>query len=394
MKVSLRKFENQDTPALLQLFHDTVHSINAKDYPIELLDAWAPERPDVKRWQSRFKASKTIVAELDGKIVGFGNLEDGGKTIGMLYVHKDHQKQGVASALLSKLETKIAKENIAVAKLESSLTARSFFEKKGYSVVRENRKMLNGKAFVNLIMEKDLSLKAEKPMKEKPTDAPKRFKWRDLFINKVFDLMIVIVGVSIAFQLNNLKLYSDAKALERFYLEGMHADLTADVENMERILVDLQKNKKAIQFIQLQLEAPEVTAPLDSIAKGMIEIIGFSTFDQHSSTFDMIVNGNGLTVITNPRTRTLASEFYGSYSGIRRFEQIYTEVIMRAFAFLHKSLDISKTSVVDPSILRTTEMNNFLILLDSQTQDGIDNYKESLEFAGRLNTLLENDLRK
>ena len=174
MKASLRKFENEDTPVLLQRFYDTVHSINAKDYPGELLDVWAPERPDVKRWQSRFKASKTIVAELDGKVVGFGNLEDHGKVIGMLYVHKDHQKQGVASELLSKLEKRLVKDGAATATLESSLTARPFFEKKGYRLVRENRKMLNGKEFVNLIMEKNLSLKSEKPMKEKSGETPKR----------------------------------------------------------------------------------------------------------------------------------------------------------------------------------------------------------------------------
>src|SRR4051812_13071990 len=100
MKATLRKFENRDTLVLLNLFYDTVHSINAKDYPADQLDAWAPERPDVKRWQSRFKSSKTIVAELDGKVVGFGNLDSSGKVIGMLYVHKDHQGQGVGSALI------------------------------------------------------------------------------------------------------------------------------------------------------------------------------------------------------------------------------------------------------------------------------------------------------
>src|SRR4051812_26386825 len=178
MKPSLRKFESEDTPVLLALFYDTVHSVNAKDYPIDQLDAWAPARPDVKRWQSRLKSTKTIVAELDGKVVGFGNLENDGKTIGMLYVHKDHQRQHVASEILARLEKRLVKNGIETATTEASLTAKPFFEKKGYVLVRENKKMLNGRDFVNFIMEKKLSLKSEKPMKEKGKDSSRPFQWR------------------------------------------------------------------------------------------------------------------------------------------------------------------------------------------------------------------------
>src|SRR5262249_14849834 len=147
-------------------------------------------------WQARFKSSKAIVAELDGKVVGFGNLENDGATIGMLYVHKDHQGQRVGSDILDKLERRLLKDHLTRAHVESSITARPFFEKKGYAVVRENRKMLNGFEFLNFIMEKKLSLKKDDGMKDK-SKGSKPFQWRDLFINKAFDLMIVIAGVSI-----------------------------------------------------------------------------------------------------------------------------------------------------------------------------------------------------
>ena len=90
-------------------------------------------------------------------------------------------------------------------------------------------------------------------MKEKGKDSSRPFRWRDLFVNKVFDLMIVIAGVSIAFQLNNLKLDSDVKSLERFYLEGLKEDVSADVEEMRHNLGELEKNKKAIEFIKSQI---------------------------------------------------------------------------------------------------------------------------------------------
>ncbi|MEJ0056276.1 MAG: GNAT family N-acetyltransferase [Bacteroidota bacterium] len=110
MELQIRKYIASDAVGLLNLFYDTVHTINSKDYPPEHIDAWAPLNPDLKKKQSRFKSGKTIVAHLDGKIVGFGNLENDQSSIGMLYVHKDHQGQGIATELLERLEKKTKKE--------------------------------------------------------------------------------------------------------------------------------------------------------------------------------------------------------------------------------------------------------------------------------------------
>ena len=118
MKIALRKCQPEDTESLLRLFYDTVHTINSKDYPPEQLDAWAPKLPDIKRWRARFKSSKTMVAEMDGILVGFGNIESESSTIAMLYVHKDHQDVGVATALLKKLEKELKKGGADVARAE------------------------------------------------------------------------------------------------------------------------------------------------------------------------------------------------------------------------------------------------------------------------------------
>ena len=37
----LRKYQTTDCPQLTQLFFNTVHTVNSKDYTPEQLDAWA-----------------------------------------------------------------------------------------------------------------------------------------------------------------------------------------------------------------------------------------------------------------------------------------------------------------------------------------------------------------
>lgn len=183
MKIRLRKFATSDTAVLLALFYDTVHEINRKDYSEEQCDAWAPSRSEgLGMWRERLASSKTVVAFARKQIVGFGNLERDRSRIGMLYVHKDFQGKGVASVLLKKLEKRLRKRDVKVASVEASIMARPFFEKRGYKVIHENRKMLNGQEFIITIMNKDLE-KAKK-MKKKKDKSGKKPTWFERFTNK------------------------------------------------------------------------------------------------------------------------------------------------------------------------------------------------------------------
>ena len=96
----LRVYRPEDCAAMAALFYDTVHTINRRDYSPAQLDAWATGTVNLAQWNERFLTSRTLVAEADGVLIGFGNMDAGGY-LDMLYVHRDYQRQGVARALLA-----------------------------------------------------------------------------------------------------------------------------------------------------------------------------------------------------------------------------------------------------------------------------------------------------
>jgi len=53
-----------------------------------------------------------------------------------LYTHKDYQRQGIATALVIKLESEARKIRLSEIHTEASVTARPFFEIHGYEVMR------------------------------------------------------------------------------------------------------------------------------------------------------------------------------------------------------------------------------------------------------------------
>lgn len=101
--MQLREYIPSDCAQLAELFYQTVHSVNAKDYTKEQLDAWATGEVDLQAWDASFRAHRTIVATESGKIVGFGDMDETGY-LDRLYVHKDYQGQGIASAICDELE--------------------------------------------------------------------------------------------------------------------------------------------------------------------------------------------------------------------------------------------------------------------------------------------------
>lgn len=134
---------------MAKLFYDTVHSVNAADYEPRQLDAWADGQVDLESWDASFRAHRTLVAEEKGELIGFGDITADGY-LDRLYVHRLHQRRGVATALCDRLE-QLADGPIVT---HASITARPFFEKRGYRVVRRQQVERRGVLLTNFVMEK------------------------------------------------------------------------------------------------------------------------------------------------------------------------------------------------------------------------------------------------
>lgn len=141
----------------MQLFYDTVHNINIQDYTPEQVDAWAPQYMDYRRWNEHLHSKMSYVAELDGKIIGFAQLEPDGH-IDCFYCHKDFQGMGVGSKLLDTLQTQAEALGIKRLFAEVSITAKGFFEHKGFQVINQQTVERRGVKLVNYRMNKDISV--------------------------------------------------------------------------------------------------------------------------------------------------------------------------------------------------------------------------------------------
>ncbi|MEG1138996.1 MAG: GNAT family N-acetyltransferase [Anaerovoracaceae bacterium] len=146
----IREYQSSDCKELAELFHNTVHTVNAKDYTKEQLDVWATGQVDLKMWNQSLQEHVSIVAVDDGIIVGFGDIDKTGY-LDRLYVHTDYQGNGIATAICNQLE-QVVEGDVTT---HASITAKPFFEERGYKIVAEQQVERHGIFLTNFVMIKE-----------------------------------------------------------------------------------------------------------------------------------------------------------------------------------------------------------------------------------------------
>ena len=148
----IRQYEPTDCEHLANLFYETVHTINAKDYSQEQLNVWATDKIELEVWNKSFSVHYTVVAVENNIIVGFGDIDKSGY-LDRLFVHRDYQRRGIATAICNELERAVKVDKIIT---YASITAKPFFEQSGFNVVKEQQVERNGIALTNYVMEKQV----------------------------------------------------------------------------------------------------------------------------------------------------------------------------------------------------------------------------------------------
>lgn len=145
----MRQYQRDDLESIVNLFYETVHSVNSQDYTEEQCDVWADGNPDLDAWHQSLSRNYTLVVYDGTTLVGFGDCDDTGY-LDRLFVHKDYQGYKIASRICDKLEQNCPYSITTYA----SITAQPFFEKRGYQVVSENVVERNGIKLSNTLKKK------------------------------------------------------------------------------------------------------------------------------------------------------------------------------------------------------------------------------------------------
>jgi putative acetyltransferase len=131
----VRAYTPDDLECVVQVFFRAVHQTADRDYSPAQQAAWAPAAPDLDAWGRRLASGGVFIGEYAGRLAGFARVDYAG-CIDLLFVDPAFQHHGIASALLERM---LAWSSAVELRAHVSLTARRFFENKGFRVVAERQ---------------------------------------------------------------------------------------------------------------------------------------------------------------------------------------------------------------------------------------------------------------
>ncbi|MBV8660127.1 MAG: GNAT family N-acetyltransferase [Burkholderiales bacterium] len=153
--VRIRLFQETDVPALHGVFYSAIHQLAAGYYAPAQLDAWAPADRDMAQWRERMLGIKPYVAEIDGRIAGYADLQADGY-IDHFFVSGDFGRRGVGTALMSHILAQAEARQLTALTSDVSLAAEVFFTSFGFEVETRQAVPVRGQVLHNAKMRKRL----------------------------------------------------------------------------------------------------------------------------------------------------------------------------------------------------------------------------------------------
>jgi putative acetyltransferase len=150
----IRAYGPDDVDATIRVFQRAIRETASRDYDAAQVAAWS--EVDRDGWVRARASRPTWVAVSRGEVAGFSDLEPDGH-LDMMFVHPLHGGIGVASLLLATVEA--AARTLGIERLftGASITARPFFERRGFVVEAEQQVHKRGATFTNYRMAKRLA---------------------------------------------------------------------------------------------------------------------------------------------------------------------------------------------------------------------------------------------
>lgn len=126
-----------DTEAILVVHVAAIIAQGPSTYTDKQVAAWAAKTEGTDRYENAIEdsTSELVVAESNGRVVGFGELDVESGEVEAVFVDPEHNGEGIGSSILNYFERRLRDEGFDVVRLRAVLNAVGFYEQQGYETV-------------------------------------------------------------------------------------------------------------------------------------------------------------------------------------------------------------------------------------------------------------------
>jgi hypothetical protein len=228
-------------------------------------------------------------------------------------------------------------------------------------------------------------------------------KWPEYLV----EIIVIILGITISFSLDEWKEQNRKKELEQVYLKSLHSDLTQDIRNLKRTIEETQLViQQAQMLLTLAEQSPKSDSTLISPARfftAIKDIIRRPLFIAHDATFSDLKSSGNMQLLADFPLKNALFGYYLDYESIKLIELAERELtitITGPYLIKHFPLrylaDTSSQRLKEVNFmpaLKDTEFSNNLFIRLSNRAELLQNYQEVLALSQKIKSRVEKQLK-
>lgn len=206
-------------------------------------------------------------------------------------------------------------------------------------------------------------------------------------------MVVVIIGITIAFSLNSWRDYQQHKDLEREYLLGISSDLENDQGFMAFVLRDDSVKARQLDSL-IGFSFYSQAAPAKLAFRYLTNNGYYVPFKGQNTTYTALMSSGGLQTISDFDLRQKIVRFYSQeYNSLHEIDQaITTHVQKYTLDYFVRELKVDSSGIHNMEKLQNTFFQNSLFGQKSLLERRQDFYQRVNESARRLNAEIETKL--
>ena len=181
------------------------------------------------------------------------------------------------------------------------------------------------------------------------------YYWQRLFM----ELLVVFLGVTAGFLLNNWQLQEKDQVLEEKYLESFIEDVNSNIAELKKAInADSMWLARARPKLLLMKEG---AISIDSANSLVRQIVSISRIDIQTGTYEDITNSGNLNLLSNYKVKKQIVDYHVEISGIEfidtYFYDFFNDYVM---PFVIEHYSVLKEKLIDARIIKSDRFGNII----------------------------------
>jgi hypothetical protein len=215
-----------------------------------------------------------------------------------------------------------------------------------------------------------------------------RIEWKNHFI----ELIVVFIGITLAFMLNSWREESKSHKLESQYISSFYDEIVYDGARLDTIIN--ANNNKINKFSSVinQLKTGDLSLDTCLVVAG--EMAQINLFIPKTNTYETIKNSGNFNIINDYELRSKLIEYYESFEGKKLTEEYYKMYINNfIIPFLFENLDLVNSAIIAEKDFNNHKFNNLIVGYYQLLVQVVNSYEKISELNRELKLIISDEFK-